>query len=387
MPVRSRPLRIAFPFAGDLLGGSHVSSIDLIRHLDRDRFEPILLVDDDEGPVADFINGKGLAFERSPHRHPLRHWRARRHTGDLLIDLGKALSQVPKLAAFIRRRRIEIVHTNDGRNHLLWSLAATLTAARLLWHHRSDPSSKALRLIAPWTADRVVAVSRFAAPTWSTDDKVSVVPSPFPTEAAPPDRALWRERLLQETGAPASAFVVGYVGNLVPRKRPLGFVEAVAALRRQAPDLPLMAPMFGTPIGEAAAEVDALARTRGVGDAIKRMGFCENMDGWLAGCDALLVPSIGEPFGRTLIEAMLVGVPVVATRSGGNPEAITDGETGFLVPPDDPLAAASALSRLQDDPADAQRMAVSARAMAKARFGMRRHADAIMAIYDDLLPG
>jgi glycosyltransferase involved in cell wall biosynthesis len=99
----------------------------------------------------------------------------------------------------------------------------------------------------------------------------------------------------------------------------------------------------------------------------------------------LLVPAVEEPFGRSLIEAMLLGTPLIAADSGGNPEIIRHGETGYLVPPDDPDAfALRTLDLLEDDVARA-RVAAHARQDAVARFGMQRHAQSIMQIYDDLL--
>src|SRR3546814_9209528 len=70
----------------------------------------------------------------------------------------------------------------------------------------------------------------------------------------------------------------------------------------------------------------------------------------MAACDALLVTAVDEPFGRTLIEAMLLETPVIAANSGGNPEAIEDGENGLIVPPDDPESFADAALALIDDP-------------------------------------
>ena len=115
------------------------------------------------------------------------------------------------------------------------------------------------------------------------------------------------------------------------------------------------------------------------------MGFRYPAETWLAGCDILFVPSVREPFGRTLIEAMIVGTVVVAVDSGGNPEAIEDAKTGFLVPVEDPNAAAARFHDIAADQELAKTLTVRARNDALERFGMRRHAEAIMAIYDHLL--
>jgi glycosyltransferase involved in cell wall biosynthesis len=99
----------------------------------------------------------------------------------------------------------------------------------------------------------------------------------------------------------------------------------------------------------------------------------------------LLVPAVEEPFGRSLIEAMLLGTPLIAAESGGNPEIIRHGETGYLVRPDDPNAFAERAVALLRDAGARAAIAARARADAVARFEMQRHAQSIMQIYDSIL--
>jgi glycosyltransferase involved in cell wall biosynthesis len=99
----------------------------------------------------------------------------------------------------------------------------------------------------------------------------------------------------------------------------------------------------------------------------------------------LVLPSRSEGFGRTLVEAALVGRAVVASRVGGIPEVVVDGETGLLVPADDPPALAEALLLLLGDPALRRRLAASARTRALASFTIRRHVEAVQDVYAELL--
>jgi glycosyltransferase involved in cell wall biosynthesis len=113
------------------------------------------------------------------------------------------------------------------------------------------------------------------------------------------------------------------------------------------------------------------------------MGYRSPGADWIGGCDLLLVSAVDEPLGRTLVEAMLVGTPVIATRSGGNPEAVLDG-MGLLVPPDHAEAMAQAAVQLIGDAATCAEMVTRARTSALERFGAERHVAAISAIYREL---
>jgi glycosyltransferase involved in cell wall biosynthesis len=115
------------------------------------------------------------------------------------------------------------------------------------------------------------------------------------------------------------------------------------------------------------------------------MGFRYPPDPWYAACDLLVVPSVNEGFGRTLVEAMLLGTIAVAADSGGHREIIEHGRTGFLVRPDDAPAFADQVCDLLERPDEIARLASRAREDAAQRFGIGRHVQAVVEIYDALL--
>jgi glycosyltransferase involved in cell wall biosynthesis len=375
------PVVVAFPFVGGFVGGSHLSAAKLIQNLDRRRYQPLVLLHRAEGQLAEMFRDGGIAFEPAPSARFL-------NGASVRDDLAFLLTQTLRLARLLRRRGARIVHTNDGHSHATWALPTRLAGARLLWHHRKDPDAKGLRYVAPWAADRVISVSRFSAPRpglLSPARKCTVVHSPFDTDAAPVDRAHARSRLVEELRCPPDARVVGFFGSLVTRKRPLLFVDAIAEMRARAPDLPLAAPIFGQDREDIAAAIRQRTAARGVADCVHLMGFRHPPEPWMAACDVLMVPAVDEPFGRTLIEAMLLGTVVVAAASGGNPEAIQDGVTGHLVPADDAVAFAERTLGVLADPVRKTALADAARRDAVTRFGLRQHAESIMGVYDAML--
>ena len=378
---------VLFPFAGGDIGGSHVSALKLIKALDPSRFRPLVGLHRIEGQLPAYLATEGIAFEALPSASFLgRSWGLER--GWNLREAWSCAASLPQLTAFLRCRDIRIVHTNDAAMHMTWALPAKLARALLLWHHRSGPEGRGIRFAAPLLADRVAAVSHYAlsgAPG-RLQRRASVIYSPFETRDIPADRQAGRRALTQELGLRPDTRLIGFFGNIDHRKRPLVFVDALAALGRRAPGLDFAGLMFGGTLDDALREqVAARARELALGSRFHLLGFRQPSAPLLAACDVHAVTAVGEPFGRSLIEAMLLGTPVVAAASGGNIEAIEPGITGVLVAPDDPDAMAAALQQLLAAPDRTAAMALEARRRAQARFGVERHAADIQALYSAML--
>lgn len=377
----NRRAALCFPFAGDSLGGSHISVLGLLKQLDPSRFRIIVVPEVWEGRIASHFEG----FEqvRDPVT-PRRLFVPGEAFGP--VKFARTFSGIWPRVRLLRQMGADIVHTNDGRTHAGWALAARIAGARLVWHHRGDPDALGLRLAAPLLADKVLTVSSFSFPRgkwWSAAGKAEVLHSPFDTNLIV-DRQEARCALAREANILDDTVVLGFFGSFISRKRPLLFVDSVVRLQEM-----LDRPVAGLMFGEAEdPEMDQALRrhidARGARDCIKLMGYRKPGHFWIAACDQLVVPAVGEPFGRTLVEAMLVGTPVVATRSGGNVEALAGG-MGILTSPEDATALAAGCARLARNPLIATEMAERAKADARDRFGEARHGARVSEIYAELL--
>lgn len=377
--MRSYPATICFPFVGDTVGGSHLSALLLIRHLNRGPFQTLTVVHE-EGPLTEHLRREGVPYELLPlPAYAGRQPGARQQLAALARTVGP-------LRRFLRRRNVAIVHTQDARMHLTWTPPARLAGAATVWHQRTlFAPSRLARFVLP-LASRVICNSHFVSQSLppSAARRAQVVPNavaPYSGEIAREDR---RRELCQAAGVPANAVIVGMVGNLRAVKRPMSFVEAAACMQRVA-DRPLVFAVFGTDREGFVPRMRAYAAEVGLADRLLFMGFRHPVEPWIAACDLLLAPSVGDAFGRTLVEAMLVGVPVVAADAGGHGEIIRHDENGILVPPDDAEAMATAALALLRDPAGARALAERAHAEAQARYNVATHVERISKVYDALL--
>lgn len=378
---------ILFPFVGgDTVGGSHVSALAVARRLDPARFRPLVLLHRGGGPLGDYVGETGI--ETRVIDVPIMAPKSVRGAQDVSAAAYMARS-LPRLIRLVRETGADIVHTNDGRMHVNWALPAKLGGAKLLWHHREDPSKRFANWFAPHLADRMLTVSHFATPPRALrvmGDRVEVARSPFDFSRTPRDVPAERARLRREIGADRDALLLGYVGLLSQRKRPDAFVRLVARAAERMPGREIHGCLFGqeeTPgmMDNVRAEIARL----GLGDRVHLMGHRPDIAGPMSALDMLIVTALNEPFGRTLIEAMDLGVPVVATDHGGNPEAIEHGRTGILVPPDDLDEFAAAVQDLADNPAYCRSISDLARESVHARFGLRPSVDSVERAYAALL--
>lgn len=372
----SRPLRICFPIADRPreVGGSHISAMTLIQGLDRTRFDPKIMLIGEKGAVDTLAQNSGQSPEH------------------ILPDAShnptfvNSIRIVREAARVLSEGKFDVVHTNEGRMHVLWGLAAKISGVAHVWHHRGNPGARGLRFLAPLTANQVISVSRFAAPNGSGNlatQRCSVIHSPFDLSIADTSRPAGRRQILEDLSLEDDNVLVGFFGHYSDRKRPLKFIETIAAAIRIDPDIPVHGLMFGEEHDPGLLKRMQFAIDRlELQGRIHLMGFRKPGASWLAGCDALLVPAVDEPFGRTLIEAMLVGTPVVAAASGGNVEAIDDDRTGLLATADDADALGHRLLSILRDRKLAESIRSNAKDNALANFGIETHVRGVEAIYD-----
>jgi glycosyltransferase involved in cell wall biosynthesis len=184
----------------------------------------------------------------------------------------------------------------------------------------------------------------------------------------------------EDVAIPPDAPLVLAIGRLIEQKDHATLLDAFAQLHAERPDARLV--ILGW--GRLEEQTKLLVRTLGLEDAVRILGRVEPRD-WLRRADVFAHTSRWEGFGIVLLEAMLAGLPIVATRVSAVPEIVVDGETGLLSEPGDATGIASQLGSLLADPGLRAALGASGLERARSEFSVDRMADRTLAVYRDAM--
>lgn len=373
------------------VGGAEKSLCELIAHLDRERFAPVIM----HLPDAEWLKyARDIGAELRPSIPPSDLYDAKRTDlgGGPLAGARRLVEAMPPLTTLWSELGAvgpSIVHTNSTKMHLMAGSAARLRRLPVIWHMRdlmTDPGAQGwLRRAVEMIHPEVIAISEAVAGQFDgMPCNVRVVPNGIPIDRFTPGPA--PEGLREDLGLPEGVSVACVVGRLTPWKGHRTLLRAWPEVTARIPDAHLLV------VGEVAfwedgydEQLRALADDLGVADRVVWAGFREDVPDVLRLADLLILASTDEPFGRVVIEGMAAGLPVVATASGGVPEIVVEGETGLLVPPEEPSPMGEAIAQVLSDPPLARAMGEVGRERAVERFDVRRVARQVGEIYDEML--
>jgi sugar transferase (PEP-CTERM/EpsH1 system associated) len=182
------------------------------------------------------------------------------------------------------------------------------------------------------------------------------------------------------------SFIIGTAGRLEPVKNPLMLLHAFIALLDRQPQLRERARLVFIGDGALRGELEARIANAGVAQLCWLAGSRDDVPALLRGLDVFALPSLNEGISNTILEAMATGLPVVATRVGGNVELVREGATGALCVARDPQAMASSLLEYVTQPDLARRHGAEARAVVERDFGLTRMVQDYAAVYERVLP-
>jgi glycosyltransferase involved in cell wall biosynthesis len=344
--------RILFVDHTPFAGGAELVLAEHIRHLDRDRFTPLVACTPTVPFLLDLYRGAGAEV----HLTPLPRLRER----DPRV-LPRLLHAAWRLRRLVRRERVDVVVANTSRAAYVSSVALLGSGIPLIWWVRDFLYGQTLFQALRRVPDRIICVSRAIRDHYggADDDRFRLVYvgnslhrqiEQTDPERVRAERARW--------GLVPEDVVVGFMGRLVAPKGAEDVVAAVEEVHRRHPRVKLLL------VGDAKNQEEGVEETirraveeRGM-SFITLAGFQRDEALYYLMFDVFVLATRNdEPYATSVVQAMMAGRPVVATTTGGTPELVRNGETGLLVPPQSPREMARALARLVEDPALARRLA------------------------------
>ncbi len=358
----------------DAHGGAEGALVRMTRHLPKDRFRCSVVTFHGKNADRTVFDCPFYVFELTT------------------ISDWHAVKMAFRLRSLIRREKVDIVHTFFETSDLWGGLVAKLSGRPLLISSRRDMGilrrnrhSLFYRLLGPMY-DQVQAVSNQVREFAIREDglnpnKVVTVYNGIELDQLTPAKDQLTRKSL---GVEHASHVILSVGNVRPVKGFDVLIRVAAIVCKQFPQAAfLIAGHFhDVPYSE---ELLALREELGLTNNVLFLGLRADVNTILPLGDVFCLPSRSEGLSNALLEAMAHSLPAVATRVGGNPEVVEDGQTGFLVESEDAQAMAEKILVLLKDPALASSMGETGRQMLESKFTVERMVSRLVSLYDALL--
>lgn len=350
--------RILFPFVGDTIGGSHLSALTLIDELKESGYEVVILVYR-RGPLTKHLDEKLYEYDLMSDMFFCPRGSFVKNSHNILKANFSSLS-------YLFRNRFDVVHTNDLRMHLSW-FASFLMFSQHIWHQRSV-SGRAMFFS---LFSSVVTITDFCRESFPkiVKGKTKVIKDPV---------TLNEKFQHSKKSDNHDILSIVWIANLVETKRIQDALMIVDALKKKRNVELNVLGSYREPSYSNACE---MIKSLDIDSCVNLRGFTKDAYSWIEKSDVLLATAEDEGMGRTLIEAMLIGTPVVASAHGGHLEVVDDGVTGLLVELGNIDGFCDAILRIKDNPSLRNSLISNSKLMAEKRYSSKSHKDEITKIY------
>ncbi|OME80785.1 hypothetical protein BK120_19130 [Paenibacillus sp. FSL A5-0031] len=356
---------VLFVTHADKKGGAEQSLIHLINYLDTSKYRIFLLSPRD----ASYLNEI-----RSDYVHfPLQ-------LGSIKKKLGLGyIETVLKIQSFVRKNRIDIVHANGWRAPWYTAPLKFMTKSKLIWHHRDYTHLRMFNQVLPKFFDQVICISHFVANSIQGSNKTIIY------NGVDPELALTRKsRAFMED----DTLVIGTFGRIVEWKRYHLMIEAVKKLsdsNRNNWKLLIVGDASVDGSDDYYNDMIQKVLSYGLEHHVVFYGYSKKPLDVMKECDLTINFSLNEPFGRVIIESMLVETPVIVADSGGAPEIIHHTRGGFIVKDGDVEELYQTMRSVYDGEVDYEELSSQGYASVMSDFNMSSIAKKVESTYRELL--
>jgi glycosyltransferase involved in cell wall biosynthesis len=306
--------------------------------------------------------------------------------------MDNILSSLLKLTFFLQKEKVDLINAHGYRDHFLSAVARKLAGTRALVRtkHNHVPLKGGIfsRFLYGKLTDRVVTISedirRIMIESGLHPEHVTTIHTAINLDLFSPRPK--NHQLIKEFDLSLEYAIIGTIARLSERKGISFLLDAVKILTDGGRRLACL--VVGGGGSGSQRKIDILkqrAESLGISQYIYFTGRRSDIPDILSLMDVFILPSLAEGLGRSLLEAMAAGRPVVASNVGGIPEAVEDGKTGILVPPQEAQCLARAVAFLLDSPERACEMGRAGRRKAEKLFDEKKMIDHICSLYEELL--
>ena len=388
-------MKVLFVHSRDDLYGADAALLELVRRLPEHGIEPIVVLPSDlpyEGKLGNALERYGIESIKLDIGVVRTIYK---NVPGIISLSSRFLKGALEIKKLVGERKIDLVHSNTS-SVLSGALAAKLAGVPHVWHVREIVSqSETVRYTLIWMvvnlSDRIIAISNAVAEHIieaypSRKEQVEVIRgSGIDTKLFSPETD--GSDVRRKWGVSDEEFLVGVVGKIHPTKGQDLLTEAAPIVKRRAGNVKFAIVGDVQPgMEDLRDRLGARARELGVADDIIWAGHRADIPQVMAALDLLVIPSTSpEPLGRSMLEAMACGTPVVAAAHGGPLEVIRDGENGLLFPPNDPAALAVAIIQMAQEPEWRERISRAARDEIVRNYDADRYTERIIELYQEIL--
>lgn len=382
-----------------MMSGGEIALLNLVQHLDRSRYLPVVVLSAD-GPLLAKLVESGVETHVLPLETSVMETRKDSLGARSLLRPAAVLNVVRyawRLARFLKARHADLLHTNSLKSDVIGGISGRLARIPVIWHIRDRiatdylprPAVSAFRWLCRILPHYIITNSEATLNTLclDLDGRTAVIHSGVTktyvrvVHDGVGDAAVSERQSASLSPKPP---LIGLVGRLSPWKGQHIFLEAAVQVRKQFPEARFQiigSAMFGEE--EYEARVRNLCETLGMADRVEFTGYRKDVPALIGQLDLLVHASTsGEPFGQVVVEGMVAGKPVVATNGGGIPEIVQEGVTGWLVPMGESAPMAEAIVRVLSDPERAAQMGAAGRQRVLEHFTIELTARKVQEVYE-----
>ena len=313
--------KILFLFVHLNYGGAEIGLLTTLKSLDKSRFDPIVVSIEKKGIVGEMIEKSGFKVI-------------------YLNDKARIFNipLIPKIVRILRSEKPDILHTSLFYANFFGRIASLFKKPPIIVsEERSMYTEKKFyhvildKILSVFT-NKIIVCSKSVLDFTSKQEKIEKNKFHLIYNAVDQERFNIKEKkeeLRARYGYPQEGFIIGTVGSLIPKKGHKFLIEATSALKGSIPELKLL--LIGD--GASREELRNQAEAQGAKANVEFLGAREDIPQLMKIMDVFVLPSLQEGFPRTMLEAMYMGIPVVASNISGIPEIIEEGKNGFLLTP------------------------------------------------------